>query len=214
MILHDPKTREEWLTCRQGGIGGSDAGSVLGLNPYKSNVQLYKEKAGIVEPEDVSEKDAVRFGKEAEAYIRALFSLMHPEYLVDYHEYRMYAQPDTPYLYATLDGELSTGKRYGVLEIKTTTIQNSRQWADWDDRIPEHYYVQVLHQLGCTGWDFVVVVAFIRYRKGDGWAVTIREYYIERADVVQDIAYLKKKEVQFWRRVQDKEEPPLILPRI
>lgn len=214
MILHDPETRTEWITCRAEGIGGSDAGSVLGLNPYKSNVQLYKEKTGIAKPSDVSDNPAVKFGKEAETHIRALFMLMHPEYKVNYHEYRMYAQPDTPYLYATLDGELCTRNRQGVLEIKTAEIKRPEQWKDWDGKIPEHYYVQVLHQLQATGWEFAVVVAYIRYRKGDGWAVAIREYYIERSEVEQDIAYLKSKEIKFWRRVLDRQEPPLILPRI
>ncbi|MBE6826365.1 MAG: recombinase [Ruminococcus sp.] len=214
MILSDPRTHAEWLACRKSGIGGSDAASVLGLNPYKSNIELYREKAGIATPADISDNPAVRFGKEAEAHIRALFQLNHPEYNLDYHEFRMYAQPDTPYLYATLDGELTTGNRYGILEIKTTTIQQNRQWDDWTDRIPEHYYVQILHQLQCTGWDFVVLVAFIRYRKGDGWAAAMREYYIERSEVEHEITYLKEKEVQFWRRVTDHEEPPLILPRI
>ena len=46
MILFDPESREEWLKCRKSGIGGSDAGSVAGLNKYKSNVKLWNEKAG------------------------------------------------------------------------------------------------------------------------------------------------------------------------
>lgn len=44
MILK-PKDREEWLAMRQKvGIGGSDAGTVLGLNPWCSNVQLWLAK--------------------------------------------------------------------------------------------------------------------------------------------------------------------------
>lgn len=214
MILHDPKTHAEWLACRKSGIGGSDAASVLGLNPHKSNVQLWREKTGLIVPEDISDNPAVKFGKEAEAHIRALFALNHPEYKLDYHEYRMYAQPDTPYLYATLDGELTTGNRHGILEIKTTTIQNSRQWDDWTDRIPMHYYVQVLHQLQCTGWDFVYTAALIRYKKGDMWAAAYREYYFERKSRRADLRQLLEEEQKFWQRVTERREPPLILPRI
>lgn len=48
--------RKEWLKARQKGIGGSDAASVLGISPWKTNVQLWEEKTGITEPEDISGK--------------------------------------------------------------------------------------------------------------------------------------------------------------
>jgi len=38
------KTKEEWLIVRKNGIGGSDAASVVGLNPYKSAVSVYIDK--------------------------------------------------------------------------------------------------------------------------------------------------------------------------
>lgn len=51
MILK-PKDRLEWLSMRQKvGIGGSDAGTVLGLNPWCSNVQLWRYKTGQEQPE-------------------------------------------------------------------------------------------------------------------------------------------------------------------
>jgi len=39
-------SREDWLTVRKGGIGSSDAASAVGLNPYKSQLQLWMEKTG------------------------------------------------------------------------------------------------------------------------------------------------------------------------
>ena len=48
--------RTDWLKARRKGIGGSDAASVLGISPWKSNVQLWEEKTGIAEPEDISDK--------------------------------------------------------------------------------------------------------------------------------------------------------------
>lgn len=61
--------RTDWLKARRKGIGGSDAASVLGISPWKSNVQLWEEKTGIAEPEDISDKEVVRFGKESEAAV-------------------------------------------------------------------------------------------------------------------------------------------------
>ncbi|QHD09130.1 hypothetical protein PspR76_26865 [Pseudomonas sp. R76] len=38
--------REDWLTVRKQGIGSSDAGAAVGLNPYKSQLELWLEKTG------------------------------------------------------------------------------------------------------------------------------------------------------------------------
>ena len=95
--------RTDWLKARRKGIGGSDAASVLGISPWKSNVQLWEEKTGIAEPEDISDKEAVRFGKESEAAIRRLFELDFPQFHVDYDEFGMKAnEPDCPFIFATL----------------------------------------------------------------------------------------------------------------
>ena len=36
--------REEWLNKRRFGIGGSDASSILGFNPYRSSMAVYLDK--------------------------------------------------------------------------------------------------------------------------------------------------------------------------
>ena len=103
MILADPKTHDEWLSARCAGIGGSDAACVLGMNKYKTNVQLWKEKTGITVPKDISDKPAVAYGKQAEFHLRELFALDFPQYDIEYHEYRMYANDNYPFIFATLD---------------------------------------------------------------------------------------------------------------
>ena len=215
MILFDPKNREEWLECRKSGIGGSDAGCVVGKNKYKSNLTLYNEKTGAVQPEDISDNIAVKFGKNAEEHIRVLFALTYPEFDIDYHEFRMYANDKYPFIYATLDGELADCKgRQGILEIKTVTIRNSEQWEEWNDRIPDSYYIQILHQLIATGWDFAVLYAHIRYSKGNEVRATMRRYDVERNEVVEDMQILLEAEKAFWKNVEEKKIPALILPEI
>ena len=217
MILAEPQTREEWLECRRQGIGGSDAGCIVGANPWKSARQLWLEKYGKIIPEDIGDKPAVRFGKKAEQYIRALFLLEHPEYTCEYHEFRMYANDRLPWLYATLDGELTgaSGRR-GILEIKTTTIRSASRWNEWDGRIPQHYYIQILHQMLACAWAaFAVLRAYIIYTVKDGERrAQVRDYYIERADVTADMEELEHQETAFWQSVQDGIEPPYILPEI
>ncbi len=214
-ILCDPKTRTEWLKARQTGIGGSDAGCVAGVNRYKSPRQLWREKTGRELPEDISDKPAVQFGKRAEPLLRGLFALTHPEYQVTYHPFRMYGSPDKPFIFATLDGELTDADgRRGILEIKTTCIRNHTQWREWDDRIPDSYYAQILHQLLATGWDFAILYAHIRYMKNGAARQTLRTYSIDRADASEDIRWLLEQETAFWKQVQDDTPPPDILPEI
>ena len=213
MILK-PKSREEWLKLRQDvGIGGSDAGTVLGLNPWCSNLQLYRYKTGQEEPEDISDKPAVIFGKVAEVHIRELFRLDYPQYDVQYAEFDMYINEDMPWQFATLDGALTdkeTGQR-GVLEIKTTTIQNKSQWDEWEDRIPDRYFAQVLHQLSATGWDFAILRGYIRYYKGGEFRAAVRDYRIERKDVLDDIEALIEAESVFIEHVKKRVPPAAII---
>ena len=37
-------TKEDWLRYRKCGITGTDAGAILGLNPYRSAFQVYHDK--------------------------------------------------------------------------------------------------------------------------------------------------------------------------
>jgi putative phage-type endonuclease len=214
MVLK-PETNEEWLKERKNGIGGSDAGTVLGVNKYKSNVELWLEKTGQSEPEDISDKPAVKFGKFAEQHLRELFKQDFPDYQVDYHEFWMYQNDKYPFIYATLDGEIIApdGSR-GILEIKTTTIRNKDQWDEWEDKIPDSYYAQVLHQLVATGWSFAVLKAYIRYYKDGELRVSIRHYRIDRKDKEAEMQYLIECESKFWASVKSKTRPALLLPEI
>lgn len=210
------ESRDEWLKARQAqGIGGSEAGAVLGVNKYQSNVDLWELKTGRREPPDLSENAAVQFGKYAEPLLRELFKQDYPEYIVNYHEFWIYVNDQYPFIFATLDGELTApdGSR-GILEIKTTTIQNKSQWDEWDGRIPDSYYAQILHQMAATGWDFVILKAYIRYHVDGEVRVSIRHYRINRSDVQADIGYLIQQEAAFWEDVQNNVQPALILPEI
>lgn len=215
MILK-PKNREEWLSMREKvGIGGSEAGTVLGLNKYMSNVDLWRIKTGRAKAEDISDNPAVKYGKQAEEHLRGLFKLDFPEYTVDYHEFYMYVNDVYKWLFATLDGEITDENgKHGILEIKTTTIRNSIQWDEWDNKIPDVYYAQILHQLAATSWDFVILKAHIRYIKDNELAATERHYRIDRNEVQAEIDYLIQQEQAFVNAVKNDTMPPLILPKI
>ena len=221
-----PQTHEEWLQLRLKGIGGSEAAAVIGQSPWCSNVELWKRKTGRAESPDISNNDAVQYGHDAEPLLRGLFAIDYAhkfktEYL---GEFDMVYHPEHPYIFATLDGrleELETGRK-GVLEIKTTSIVRSMQkekwWHDGKPCIPQQYFVQVLHQLLATGFDFAVLHAQLKYDYGDdieNVRSERRTYLIERSDHLDDLEYLREKEVTFWEQYVLKDIcPPQILPEI
>lgn len=204
----------DWLFNRHG-IGGSDASAIVGMNPYKSNEVLWLEKTGQRIPEDISDKPYVRYGHDAEPLIRGLFTLDHPEYQVEYYENNMVRNKKYPWAHASLDGELidQDGRR-GILEIKTTNILQSMQREKWKGRIPDNYYIQVVHYLLVTDYDFVELRAQLKSVWGEEIRLSTRDYHIEREEVLDDIEYLKNKEEKFWADVIEKRRPALILPEI
>lgn len=209
------KSREEWLVNRRKGLGGSDCSAVIGFNPYKSNVDLWREKTGRTEQEDISDKPYVKYGTQAERYLRELFKLDYPQYKVDYVENNSFYNPKYPFARASLDGWMTDDSgRKGVLEIKTTEILSAGQRAKWKDRIPDNYFCQVLFYMAVIEADFAVLKAQIKTVIDGDVRLETKHYKIERADVQGDIDFLMNACKDFWQYVKDDKEPPLILPEI
>lgn len=204
----------DWLSDRHG-IGGSDASSVMGINPYRTNEELWLEKTGQLIPEDISHKDYVQYGHDAEPFIRELFALDYPDYQVDYFGDNLIRNEKYPWAHASLDGELTDPDgRKGILEIKTTNILQSMQREKWKEQIPDNYYIQVLHYLLVTEYEFVKLRAQLKTIWKGEIRLNTRDYHIERKDVEEDITLLKTQEEEFWHMVETKKKPALILPEI
>ncbi len=210
-------TREEWLEERKKGIGGSDAATILGLNPYKTSIQLWEEKTGRKQAEDISDKPYVQYGTKAEDHLRELFKLDFPQYEVSHQENTIIKHPTYPFLFASLDGQLvdkETGE-LGVLEIKTSEILRSMQKEKWKEKIPDNYYCQVLHYLNVTGYSFAVLKAQLRYDYNGDIRLETKHYIIKRQEVEEDIKLLCEKEIEFWTKYVEKDvAPPLVLPNL
>lgn len=204
--------REAWMEHFRDGIGASEAAAVLGVSPWKSNVALWEEKVGLTVPEDIGGKPYVRYGTEAEPLLRELFALDHPEYDVSFTPFLVYHHPDKPYITCTPDGELverATGAR-GGLEIKATEIMSALDWERWKGQIPDYYYAQVCQQMLAAGWEFVELLAQLKYTTADGDdRKETRHYRIDRADALADIRMVEEGDDDFWRCVQERRKPPL-----
>lgn len=134
-IVHTYKNREEWKANRIKGIGGSDVSALVGMNPWKDSNTLWKEKMGIIIPQDISDKPYVQYGIKAEEYLRELFALDFPQYEVQYQDNTILQSRKYPWMLYSPDGllyERETGRR-GIFENKTTNILQSMQREKWND---------------------------------------------------------------------------------
>ena len=210
------ENREAWLEERKHTIGGSDASAVVGMNPYMTNVDLFEYKTGIRQQEDISEKPYVQYGHDAEPLLRELFKLDFPQYRVEYVDNNLFRNDKYPWGHYSADGWLfdETGRK-GVLEIKTTEILQSMQKEKWNQKIPDNYYIQVLHGMLIMEADFAVLKAQLKTVFDGVPYLQIKHYHIERSEVQADIDYLAQQEKIFYEKNSlGKRKPDLILPEI
>lgn len=192
-----------WLKSRKLGIGGSDMSTILGLNSFKTPYDLWLEKTGRVEPEDISDKWAIVKGNALENELRKRFRSNHPEMLVTDGTDKQFIMRGKPYLRASLDGILQgEDGSFGILEIKTASNRRAGDWHDEDGnlRIPPYYLAQVEFYALVTGWKWGYVYAAI----GDDEPVEIPF----KADV-EDMAAIDKAAADFWHFVTDDIPPAL-----
>lgn len=209
------KDRDEWLKHRTSGLGGSDISAVVGCNPYKTNVELWQEKTGLIVPEDISDKSYVKYGTQAEMHLRGLFRLDFPEYEVEYIENNSFKNSRYPWALASVDGWLTDiDGRKGILEIKTTEILQSMQKEKWNKQIPMNYYCQCLFYMAVLEADFCILKAQLKTVYDSIPYLQTKHYKIERSEVEEDIKFLMSEGARFWRYVESGKMPPLKLPEI
>lgn len=194
--------RHEWLKIREWFLGGSDAAAVMGCCPWKTEQQLFEEKKGIREPEDIGNDPAVKYGRDAEEHLRKLFILQHPEYKVAYTPNTILINKLHPWAHASLDGLLrDEDGRLGILEIKTSVIKDGIRSELWTNKIPEYYNRQIQHYMMVMDAEFAVVRVELKHAMlFKTWYETL-DYFIERDEVEEDITILEYAERGFMERV-------------
>ena len=191
----------EAIAARRDSIGGSDANTIMSGNADRL-IQLWREKRGEAEPEDLSDNLAVQMGSFTEPLNVAWFEKCTG---YDVHDRGMPYRRDWDGhpMAATLDGavcERSTDDRLtpalGVFEAKHCGTRNT------DAELFERYVPQLTHN--CLVTD--LSRAWLSVFKGNGdWMVM--EYALDDAYA----AALIEAERDFWRCVQTG-EPPAPLP--
>lgn len=200
--IEQDKEPEKWLKLRTTGIGGSDAGAILGLNKYASALTVYLSKKNV---EGFKGNAATEWGHILEDPIRKKAS---EELGIEIESVPgMYTSLEIPYMNANLDGLCfaenpvtiggETVEGLGGHEIKTS----SRGEGFSEDEIPDSYYCQVQHYMAVTGLTWFILTAFFMNTK------TARHYVIKRND---DFIYtqLIPAEKNFWGNYVLTNNPP------
>ena len=187
-------SRDEWLESRRNGIGGSDASSILGLNPYSSPLRVYLDKIGKGEEKETTE--AMRQGTDLEQYVADRFVEATGKKVRKCN--KILQHPDYPWMLANIDREI-VGENAG-LECKTTNPNAKFKFEEGE--INPHYLYQSLHYLAVTG--------------ADRWYVSIivlgkahHVFCIERSDFEDAITQLIEAEKDFWENHVVPRVPPL-----
>jgi putative phage-type endonuclease len=136
------------LERRSRGLGSSDAATALGLNPYKSPFRLWQEKRGEIEPDDLSDNEAVELGTLLEPIVSELFERRTGKRL--HRVNQTIEHPRLEFMVCNIDRRV-VGEP-ALAEIKTAGFwaAQSDEWGEpGTDAVPFKYAVQVHHQLAC-----------------------------------------------------------------
>lgn len=193
MTVEQMQNRDAWLAMRNKGIGGSEAAVIVGLSKWKSPFELWAEKTGQAEPEDLSDNEYIYWGTVLEQAVADRFCELTGKKV---RRQGMLQDEEYPYMLANVD-RMVVGENAG-LECKTANGFKAKEWDG--DNIPDAYYCQCQWYMMVTGADKWYIACLI-----GGNHFVWKE--IPRNDA--DIEALRMAAVDFWANVETKTMPEL-----
>ena len=179
-----PNGSPQWHEVRAQGVGGSEIGTICGLNKWESAYTLWAKKSGKIS-DQIPQSEPMEWGSRLESVILDKFVDVHPELEVWgdagtwQHETDLmfHANPDA--VYKRQDGT------YGIVEIKTAAYPDDWQLGAQGvlgsaSGVPRYYLTQVQHYLRVFGFKEAIVCALFSGNK-------YREYLVEADEFQQDI---------------------------
>jgi putative phage-type endonuclease len=177
---------------RKGFIGGSDIAAVMGVSRWKTPLQLWAEKTGQVEPEDISTKEYVELGSELEDFIAKRFEKVTG--IKVRQAPQLYKRQDFPWMACQVD-RLVTGTDE-LLECKNASAWKEKEWEGQD--IPVEYILQVSWQLMVTGRKVGYIAVLIGGNK----------FIWKKIEADEELfGKMKDAAIAFWEMVEKKIPP-------
>ena len=178
----------EWNELRSKGIGGSEIGTIMGLNPWESAFALWAKRTGQI-PDPPLDGWSIRFGRAFELPMLELWAEEHPEYEVFLTG--TWRHPNIEYMLANPDAiarHRETGE-WMVVEIKTSR-------GSWGET-PPHYVAQVMHYMEVLNLQRAVIVAVAGWNYEERWV----DYDEFQSDSQIAVAAM------FWEHLQNVSRP-------
>lgn len=191
-------SRNEWLDVRKRGIGSSDSSAAIGLNPYKSQLELWLEKTNrdqhLAKPNPDDDSTPVFWGVVLEPVVASQYQRRSGNKVRKVNA--VLQHPEIPWMLANIDREVVGSSEVQILECKTAGINGAKLWRDG---VPKYVEVQVMHQLAVTGKQAADVAVLLGGQQ-------LEVYRIERDELL--IKHLIELERQFWHYVETDTPPP------
>ena len=195
LVETDNLSKEEWLRYRKQGIGGSDVSCLLGINKWKSEIELWLDKTNQTNTH-VEENEAMQWGTIMEPIIRNHFAEVTGKTVVELKA--MLQHPEHPFMLADVDGvTVDDSGNPAILEIKTAS---EFKRSDWDEGVPAYYQTQVQHYLCVTG----IQKAYVAVLIGGN---SFRVYEVDADAEIQSMLIAVEKD--FWNKVQNMIRPEM-----
>ena len=198
LVKTNTLSRDEWLEIRKHGIGSSDAAAAVGLNPYKSQLELWMEKTGrdtdLPKPDPTDTTAPVYWGTLLEPIVAASYTQQTGRRVRKVNA--VLQHPDRPWMLANIDREVIGASDVQILECKTAGEFGARHWRDG---VPEYVQLQVQHQLAVTGKQAADVAVLLCGQQ-------LKVHRIERDDEL--ITKLMLLQERFWHYVTTDTPPP------
>jgi putative phage-type endonuclease len=195
---------EEWLEKRNGGVGGSGVGAIMGMNSFASPLTVYLQKKGLV-PNQATSRAAKRW-KILEPVIRQITIEEFPSLVIEPVPF-MFISPVYPFMSANIDGAIHAPEVVNVggediLGVGGHEIKSAKTAYGWgENEIPDSYYCQVQHYMAVLGLPWFMVSVYILD------AEDVRHYIIRRnAEFIDN--KLIPAEKDFWENYVEKSVMP------
>jgi putative phage-type endonuclease len=160
----------EWHALRATGIGGSDVGTICGLNPWQSAFTLWAKKTNRID-DYIEPNEAMEWGTRLESVVLDKFVEVHSDLTV-FRDCGTWSHKDRDWQLANPDAIFQDASgEFGIVEVKTARYEDA-----WSDGVPAYYRTQVLWYLQTFGFKKAFVVALFsgsRYRE---FEITLDEF--------------------------------------
>lgn len=185
---------QSWLDYRAKGIGGSDVSILVGINKFKSCMQLWMEKTGLL-PLEPTDSETAYWGTVLEPVVKKEFT--NRTGLKIREKKAIMQHPKHEFMLANVDGLVKDKDGMCIFEAKTAAAFKADHWKYG---VPPEYQLQVQHYMSVTGYKKAYVAVLIGGN-------TFVYYEVKRDEGI--IQPMIKIEQDFWNHVQNRIPPEI-----